>query len=81
LEAESPAEAIATATVAAPPAAGLDPAEMRAIFERVAREEIQRLVGELAPRLVAEAVEREIAALKAQAFGGKPSDDNGSVVD
>ncbi|MCA1990418.1 MAG: hypothetical protein LDL07_14990, partial [Desulfarculus sp.] len=62
-------------------AAGLDPAEMRAIFERVAREEIQRLVGELVPRLVVEAVEREIAALKAQAFGGQTSGNSDSVVD
>ena len=50
------------------PAAGLDQAEMRAIFERVAREEIRRLVSDLVPRLVVEAVEREITELKAQAF-------------
>jgi len=47
--------------------APLEPLEAAVIFERVAREMLGKLIGEIVPKLVAEKVAAEIEAIKAEA--------------
>lgn len=82
LASQTPAPPAATQVPAAPTSAalalkvlavpaGLPLEEARAIFERVAREAVERIVGQLVPKLVAEEVAREIEAIKRQAASGQ----------
>ena len=58
-------------------ALGLDPAKAEAIFERVAREVLEKVVNQSVPAMVAELVAQEIEAIKRDSGG---SDSGSSVV-